>query len=84
MMHSEEIALHESVESFLKAHVAQSRTAVLERQLAESLPEHTAVVRRFGRYPHRNALYGRETTPEEQAWLDSDDCPGWAKSQMAK
>jgi len=26
---------------------------------------------RFGRFPHRNAALGRDTTPEEQAWLDA-------------
>ena len=33
---------------------------------------HLAVVERFGRFPHRNALLGRESTEEERAWLDSD------------
>ena len=28
-----------------------------------------AVVRRFGRYPHRNAILGRTSTPEELAFL---------------
>ncbi|MBD1546838.1 DUF924 family protein [Roseibium aggregatum] len=31
---------------------------------------HLDVIRRFGRFPHRNAVLGRETTPEEQAFLD--------------
>ena len=31
--------------------------------------KHAAVVRRFGRYPHRNAILGRESTPEEIAFL---------------
>lgn len=31
---------------------------------------HMDVIRRFGRFPHRNAVLGRETTPEEQAFLD--------------
>lgn len=31
---------------------------------------HKEIIERFGRYPHRNAVLGRETTPEEQAWLD--------------
>jgi uncharacterized protein (DUF924 family) len=26
-------------------------------------------VRRFGRYPHRNAILGRASTPEEIAFL---------------
>ncbi|MDH3910199.1 MAG: DUF924 domain-containing protein [Rhodospirillales bacterium] len=30
---------------------------------------HRDVVARFGRFPHRNAALGRETTPEEQAFL---------------
>jgi len=31
--------------------------------------KHAAVIRLFGRYPHRNALLGRESTPEEIAFL---------------
>ena len=30
---------------------------------------HRGVIARFGRFPHRNALLGRETTPEEAAFL---------------
>lgn len=32
---------------------------------------HRDVIRRFGRFPHRNRALGRENTPEEQAWLDA-------------
>lgn len=32
---------------------------------------HRAVIRRFGRFPHRNAALGRHNTPAEQAWLDA-------------
>ena len=42
---------------------------------------HRDVVVRFGRFPHRNKTMGRESTPEELAWLASDEVPGWAKSQ---
>lgn len=31
---------------------------------------HADIIRRFGRFPHRNAQLGRTTTPEEQAFLD--------------
>ena len=31
---------------------------------------HADIIRRFGRFPHRNRLLGRGTTPEEQAFLD--------------
>jgi uncharacterized protein (DUF924 family) len=32
--------------------------------------DHTDIIRRFGRFPHRNRILGRATTPEEQAFLD--------------
>jgi len=31
--------------------------------------QHHDIVQRFGRFPHRNAVLGRDPTPEEQAWL---------------
>lgn len=34
---------------------------------------HREIVRRFGRFPHRNAILGRESTPEEIEWLASKD-----------
>ncbi|MDM0046294.1 DUF924 family protein [Variovorax dokdonensis] len=30
---------------------------------------HRDIIRRFGRFPHRNAALGRESTPEEQRFL---------------
>lgn len=30
---------------------------------------HREIVERLGRFPHRNAILGRDTTPEEQAFL---------------
>ena len=32
---------------------------------------HRDIVRRFGRFPHRNAILGRDSTPEEEAFLAS-------------
>ena len=31
--------------------------------------QHRDIIARFGRFPHRNAVLGRETTPEEAAFL---------------
>ena len=31
---------------------------------------HADIIRRFGRFPHRNRVLGRDSTPEEQAFLD--------------
>ncbi|MEB2314515.1 MAG: DUF924 family protein [Xanthomonadaceae bacterium] len=37
---------------------------------------HRDVIERFGRFPHRNAAFGRETTAEEQAFLDAGGFAG--------
>ena len=37
--------------------------------LTEWAEKHRVIVRRFGRFPHRNAALGRESTPEEVAFL---------------
>jgi uncharacterized protein (DUF924 family) len=37
---------------------------------------HADIIRRFGRFPHRNAVLGRLTTPEEQAFLDGGGFSG--------
>jgi len=34
---------------------------------------HRGIVEKFGRFPHRNALLGRESTPEEIEYLNSKD-----------
>jgi len=43
------------------------------REYAE---QHADIVRRFGRFPHRNRILGRETTPQEQAFLDAGGFSG--------
>jgi uncharacterized protein (DUF924 family) len=56
----------------------QQRSIALFTRLAEETADpallgwaekHAAIIRRFGRYPHRNAILGRESTPEEIAFL---------------
>lgn len=37
---------------------------------------HHGVVARFGRFPHRNAALGRDTTAEEAAFLEADGFTG--------
>ena len=61
-MHSESLAIHDIAgELFLRPG--------LERNL-ESQIQHRVVLERFGRYPHRNAVLGRESTAEELAFLE--------------
>ena len=37
---------------------------------------HRDIIDRFGRFPHRNAMLGRETTAQEQAFLDKGGFAG--------
>ncbi len=59
----------------------QRRSVELHRGLAGEEPDkwalhHQEIISRFGRFPHRNHLLGRTTTPEEQAWLDAGGFSG--------
>lgn len=59
----------------------QQRSLALHQRLpGENADEwaklHLDIIRRFGRFPHRNAALGRETTPEEQAFLDGGGFAG--------
>ena len=52
----------------------QDTCCALTRQLptaqwAEYADKHRAIIARFGRFPHRNAILGRESTPEELEFL---------------
>ena len=61
-MHSEQLAdqVH-CIELSRKAGLAES---------AKWAEHHAEIIRRFGRFPHRNRILGRATTPDEQAFLD--------------
>jgi uncharacterized protein (DUF924 family) len=59
----------------------QHRSVALVKERAdigdylEYAERHLAVIARFGRFPHRNALLGREPTPEERDYLAGRDTP---------
>ena len=38
--------------------------------------DHSDIIARFGRFPHRNPALGRTTTPEEAAFLDGGGFAG--------
>ncbi len=60
-MHSESRAIHVVAEALYRAHAPAEN---LDFEL-----RHRAIIDRFGRYPHRNALLGRTSTPEELEFL---------------
>jgi uncharacterized protein (DUF924 family) len=67
-MHSERLADQERC-------IALFRAADDEFSLGYAL-QHADVIRRFGRFPHRNAVLGRTSTPEERAFLESGGFAG--------
>lgn len=67
LMHAEEAGLQ-------RLSVAKFAALGREHNLAFAR-DHAEVFERFGRFPSRNAALGRETTAEEQAWLDAGG--GW-------
>jgi uncharacterized protein (DUF924 family) len=52
------------------------RCKLLGEDLLKYAVEHRDIIRRFGHFPHRNRMVGRETTPDEQAFLDSGGFSG--------
>jgi len=47
-----------------------------EEEFARDAEQHAEIIRRFGRFPHRNAIMGRSTTAQEQAFLDAGGFAG--------
>lgn len=43
--------------------------ALGDAELLDYAEQHRVIIQRFGRFPHRNALLGRVSTPEETAFL---------------
>lgn len=61
-MHSESLVAHEwAVEIFKR--IGDDNTLDFEYK-------HKVIIERFGRYPHRNAILGRDSTPDELAFLN--------------
>ncbi|MHA3903181.1 DUF924 family protein [Castellaniella sp. WN] len=59
--------------------VQEESVTLYAREVPGSLhwaEEHRDVVRRFGRFPHRNGPLGRDTTPEERRFLDEGGFAG--------
>ena len=64
-MHSESAVIHAQAMA-LFAQPGMENNLEFERR-------HKAIIDRFGRYPHRNAILGRQSTPEELAFLSEPD-----------
>lgn len=59
-----------SVAAFSRLALDHPELDVLGAQFLPFAEQHREIIDRFGRFPHRNEILGRETTAEEQAFLD--------------
>lgn len=64
-MHSESLVIHTEAER-LYAKLGNPSSAEFEHK-------HKIIIERFGRYPHRNRILGRASTPEEEVFLTRPD-----------
>jgi uncharacterized protein (DUF924 family) len=64
-MHSESLLVHEEAMRLF--------TALGDAEMLKYEGLHAACLRRFGRYPSRNAVLGRESTPEELDYIAGDE-----------
>ena len=67
-MHSENIADQQRCIELARGHAAA--------EFMQYAEQHADIVRRFGRFPHRNSTLGRTTTPDEQDFLDAGGFAG--------
>jgi uncharacterized protein (DUF924 family) len=83
LMHAEDLDIQRQGLALFTALADEARDdyPFLDKSV-ESAQEHYDIIERFGRFPHRNAVLGRDATPEEELFLaeggatfgqDSDD-----------
>lgn len=73
LMHAEELSLQDECVAHFEKLVRQAPEEI-SAKIANNLVharEHRDIIARFGRFPHRNQVLGRASTPEEEAFLET-------------
>lgn len=65
--HSEDIADHDEGAVLVRT---------LGAQFAQRAEKYSSVIRQFGRFPHRNKILGRQSTSDEEAFLEQGGFSG--------
>src|SRR6056297_1590207 len=80
LAHSEDVADLDLACDFVDLAIgAQPNYRLFAERNKPAIDQHRQVLQRFGRYPQRNAEFGRESTAAEKAWLDDrENLPIWA------
>jgi len=71
--HSEDLSLQDRAVELFEQLVGRTPLPFRPRfeEFASYARRHREVIRRFGRFPHRNATLGRPSTPDELSYLES-------------
>lgn len=82
LMHSEDLARQERSAALFAALAEELRPT--HREAAEGMlfhaREHRDIVAKFGRFPHRNQILGRDNTPAEAEWLAANAGKNYGQS----
>ena len=70
LLHSEEISDHTYVHNLSNAHLKDHPQITL---IKSSWKDHTDVIKKFKRYPHRNKVLNRQSTPDEIEFLNQSN-----------
>jgi uncharacterized protein (DUF924 family) len=82
LTHAEHVPTHEKLLELFQETTARfpapsdGPLAKFDEQWLKSFDEHMEPLKRFGRYPHRNHCLGRQSTPEEEAYLKTAETFG--------
>jgi len=81
MAHAEDVALQERAARLATELAADAppEYRVMSAMAVEQTAKYFGIIRRFGRFPHRNTILGRASTPEEIEFLKT-----WAEEQPPK
>jgi uncharacterized protein (DUF924 family) len=81
LLHSEDLSSHDlwnllaaDMDAMVPAHDQGAKMYVEQGRKAWEM--HVDPIRKFGRYPHRNACLGRESSAEEKEWLSKGETFG--------
>ena len=70
LQHAEDLQAQEvGVQLFERLARQNEEWPVFDREFLAYARIHRNIIARFGRFPHRNAVLGRENTPEEEDYL---------------
>ena len=67
---------YEHSELLADQHISVDLTQTRAEPYLKYAVEHRDIIQNFGRFPHRNKMLGRETTPQEQTFLEGGGFSG--------